>query len=680
MTNLEVLEPVEVFSVGLHPTDEGQREYTHEDLERIVANFGQLSDPASAVPVLLEPTVVLGHEEDGDENKFWANLSTGIPSVGRVTKLWKQGDKLLARLEDIHPDIQKALAAKMYRKVSAEIYDDFQDQGKSYGMALRRIAFLGGEIPQVKDLADILAHVKMSEKSGKVTRVTFFAEKAMANECPEKFCMEGPNKGKPGPCPGAKKSGASSKGAAKASKQDATSGQPAKGKKPWDVSGKVLDGVSGAINAAPEVAVAGALGAGHVYGLMSGNIPVAASTGALAVQNGVRLMKGQTYSPNVNLRATRDELVKPMPGKDQMIPRGRAKPGSVIDRSRRLYDAARLVAAGRINTKSKMEMVRNRISREMQGLTDAQAVKVAQQLSVPSAEIAKGAKLAVVNAVLGAKQPGALARLRAGIRHKFGFSESKKFCEGCNGDCEKCNKQTFNDEAYYMDRAQMIEALQAMGVDVSMITEQVPDALLEQWLKSVGGGGEEPEPEETFEEEVPDPNAVPAEQPLTPEEEQQMFADDLMPVDPNAIPPEEKPVQAMSSKRFSERLTKFISKQVQEGIRKAKVSAERKETIRQFSERLKAQGKVVPSMLDGTDGKPTLEDVLGLVASHPVQKFGEKRVDPLRLVMEFFENLPPIAKFSEFLKPASKEAVDQDRINSLLAHSQAGKQLLAAKK
>ena len=177
MADLSTIEPVEVFAVGVHPTDDGPREYSGADLDQIVANFARLSDPEKSARVILEPTIVLGHEEDGDENKFWADLSTGVPSVGIVTKLWREGPKLLAQFSDVIPEVQDAIRKKMYRKVSSEIYDNFEDQGQGYGLALRRVALLGGEIPQVKQLSDILAHVKMSERKGKITRVTFFSEK-----------------------------------------------------------------------------------------------------------------------------------------------------------------------------------------------------------------------------------------------------------------------------------------------------------------------------------------------------------------------------------------------------------------------------------------------------------------------------------------------------------------------
>jgi hypothetical protein len=69
------------------------------------------------------------------------------------------------------PIAQKAIDTKAYRKVSAEIYDNFEDQGVDYGMALRRLALLGGEIPQVKALADL----PMTSADGTAKGVEIFA-------------------------------------------------------------------------------------------------------------------------------------------------------------------------------------------------------------------------------------------------------------------------------------------------------------------------------------------------------------------------------------------------------------------------------------------------------------------------------------------------------------------------
>lgn len=104
---------------------------------------------------LYTPTVVLGHEEDDDPLKFWADRSTGEPTYGVVAKLWVDGDDLMADLGDMTKEIADAIRAKHYRKCSVEFYNDYQHEGKSFGLAIRRLALLGAEIPQVKALGDL---------------------------------------------------------------------------------------------------------------------------------------------------------------------------------------------------------------------------------------------------------------------------------------------------------------------------------------------------------------------------------------------------------------------------------------------------------------------------------------------------------------------------------------------
>jgi hypothetical protein len=44
-----------------------------------------------------------------------------------------------------------------YRRVSAEVYHDFRQEGAARGHVLRRVALLGGEIPEIKTLQDVAA-------------------------------------------------------------------------------------------------------------------------------------------------------------------------------------------------------------------------------------------------------------------------------------------------------------------------------------------------------------------------------------------------------------------------------------------------------------------------------------------------------------------------------------------
>lgn len=234
-----------------------------------------------------------------------------------------------------------------------------------------------------------------------------------------------------------------------------------------------------------------------------------------------------------------------------------------------------------------------------------------------------------------------------------------------------------------MDRAQLLEALTAMGVDVSIITPETPDAVLEAWLKSVGGGEEQPpEGEEFVEEEMVDPNVDPN---AAPQEEQLFAEEELDPMagvtPPSAAPEEEQMAAMMDKRKFSEAIRRQVAKEVEKAVKGVKVANERKETIRHFCERLRTEGKALPAWFDKTSGKPTLEAVLNVVAARGgVVKFGEKKVDVLRTVMNFLESIPPIAKFSESVKSGGDPAVAPERINSLLAHSNVGRQIINSQK
>lgn len=135
---------VEVFADGVYRG----RAYTETECDELVANFAKFAE-------LLTPTVVLGHEED---QSFLER--TDLPAAGIVSRLYREGNKLLADFKDVPEPVGALIAAKAFRKVSIEHYDadrPFESpDGKQYGeLILRRVALLGSEIPQVKVLADL---------------------------------------------------------------------------------------------------------------------------------------------------------------------------------------------------------------------------------------------------------------------------------------------------------------------------------------------------------------------------------------------------------------------------------------------------------------------------------------------------------------------------------------------
>lgn len=135
---------VEIFAAGRYR----DKHYTIRDLDAMVRNFILLGPRGKK---LLQPPNVIGHEDD---QEFLDR--TDLPAAGWPKRVWRKGSKLFADFGEMPAEVAHAINTRAYRKVSAEIYDDFvDDQGNHYGKALRRVAILGAEIPQVKSLADI---------------------------------------------------------------------------------------------------------------------------------------------------------------------------------------------------------------------------------------------------------------------------------------------------------------------------------------------------------------------------------------------------------------------------------------------------------------------------------------------------------------------------------------------
>lgn len=113
---------------------------------------------ATATPTLQPPlfavAIVPGHEEDQEllQNEL---KRTDRPAAGWVKRVYVDGDRLKADFAEVDPISEDLLNRHAYRKISAEFYTNFRDQGQEYGLVLRRVAMLGGEVPQVKSLADI---------------------------------------------------------------------------------------------------------------------------------------------------------------------------------------------------------------------------------------------------------------------------------------------------------------------------------------------------------------------------------------------------------------------------------------------------------------------------------------------------------------------------------------------
>lgn len=137
-----ILRNVEIFDAGNH---KGQ-EYTIEDLDDMVKNFKRFSGDGPGPRV--NPPAVIGHEKDQE----WLKKNTGVPAAGWPRKVWRKGMKLRADIGDLPKDVADAIANRHYKFVSAEIYETPPEGVPAKGKMLRRVSFLGGELPHLKTL------------------------------------------------------------------------------------------------------------------------------------------------------------------------------------------------------------------------------------------------------------------------------------------------------------------------------------------------------------------------------------------------------------------------------------------------------------------------------------------------------------------------------------------------
>lgn len=124
----------EIFATGTHNGDR----YTVADLDEMVRAFNDLD---------FRPALKAGHIEE-----------PGMKALGWVSRLWREGEKLLADFSHIPEDVYSLIVdKKAYDRVSAEVFWDFERAGKVFKRALKAVALLGAEIPAVAGLKPLSA-------------------------------------------------------------------------------------------------------------------------------------------------------------------------------------------------------------------------------------------------------------------------------------------------------------------------------------------------------------------------------------------------------------------------------------------------------------------------------------------------------------------------------------------
>lgn len=164
------IKDVEIFESGTYRG----KTYTDGHLDEMVNNFnGKIKTELNETH---EPPLVIGH--DGKQSE----VISGTPSVGRVASLKRIGKKLIADFVNVPNEVIEAIKNKAYTKRSASIYFDY----KGLGHALRHVALLGGELPELKTLKDV-ASLSYADDDPETETVDFLTEEPQKDIIVEPF-------------------------------------------------------------------------------------------------------------------------------------------------------------------------------------------------------------------------------------------------------------------------------------------------------------------------------------------------------------------------------------------------------------------------------------------------------------------------------------------------------------
>jgi hypothetical protein len=179
---------VEIFATGEH---DGET-WTERDLDEILANFQRYSaGPDASVP----SPVGIGHEEDQQVLE-----RTDLPAAGWHTGLRKVYDpghgvhKLVADFEGVPLPVADWINRRLYRRVSAEIYDHPEQAGLpgGAGKMLRRTVLLGAELPKIKTLRDLPLAV-YADRPTRAVALRFSERRRLPGRCRVSFFCECPS-------------------------------------------------------------------------------------------------------------------------------------------------------------------------------------------------------------------------------------------------------------------------------------------------------------------------------------------------------------------------------------------------------------------------------------------------------------------------------------------------------
>jgi hypothetical protein len=140
---------LEIFGAGTWtPSSGGKVTVTEGHLDEIVESFGALQGTN-----IVKPHLKLGHTEA----QKWFGQKVGIPTLGWIDRVWREGKKLFADISNVPEALLDLIKQGRYHNVSAEVIPPghIEHGGKKFGHVLYAVAVLGTEMPAVQDLAGL---------------------------------------------------------------------------------------------------------------------------------------------------------------------------------------------------------------------------------------------------------------------------------------------------------------------------------------------------------------------------------------------------------------------------------------------------------------------------------------------------------------------------------------------
>lgn len=138
---------LEVFEVG---TPNG-KPYPMERVKRLISETQNFTSATGN-----SPYGKLTHKKPNEVATKDIPLVVDSMAVGKVTKIYLQGKKLLADFTNMPANLARMVMAGMYKR-SVEIYPEYEIDGQTYGPILKAVAFDGQFIPAVSNLDDAAA-------------------------------------------------------------------------------------------------------------------------------------------------------------------------------------------------------------------------------------------------------------------------------------------------------------------------------------------------------------------------------------------------------------------------------------------------------------------------------------------------------------------------------------------